>query len=371
MATKFLEPGGDADFLVASVNGFWTANNNLCVVATDFVHGTHQKSIKYPVNVSAFVQTNGTADAGTRISMYIYLNALPGATASISGPGNMRIRLTNAGVIQLWNGTTAQVGTNGSTLATGTWYRISLAYTITSTSVNRFELFKDGISDISVTNATVVTGGTTFTVGNISANATLDMRSSDHYIDDSSALTDPGDVWVTAKRPNANGTTNGFTTQIGSGGSGYGSGHSPQVNERPLSTTNGWSIVGAGSAVTEEYNIESTSTGDISLTGATIIDYLGWVSASALAAETINIIVNGTNFTQALTTTATIYTKIKGSTTYPAGTGTDIGVQTDTALTTTSLFECGILVAYIPAGATSSVFTNKTLQSLDMLGVGI
>ncbi|WP_323162301.1 hypothetical protein, partial [Pseudomonas fluorescens] len=80
-------------------------------------------------------------------------------------------------------------------------------------------------------------------------------------VDDSSALTDPGNIWVAAKRPNANGTTNGFTTQIGSGGSGYGSGHSPQVNERALSTTNGWSMVGAGAAVTEEYNIESKSTG--------------------------------------------------------------------------------------------------------------
>ena len=58
---------------------------------------------------------------------------------------------------------------------------------------------------------------------------------------------DPGAILVTAKRPFTNGTTeDGFTTQIGASGSGYGSGHTPQVNERPLSQTNGWSVIGAG-----------------------------------------------------------------------------------------------------------------------------
>ena len=176
----------------------------------------------------------------------------------------------------------------------------------------------------------------------------MDFRTSDHYVDNSSSLTDTGNIWVTAKRPVSNGTTNGFTTQIGSGGSSYGSGHSPQVNERPLSTTNGWSMVGAGSAVTEEYNIEAKNVGDIDLSKATIVDWLGWVSASSLAGETGNIILGGSSVAQAITSTATLYTAIKGSATYPAGTGTDIGFQTTTALTTVSLYECGVVVAYIP-----------------------
>jgi hypothetical protein len=177
---------------------------------------------------------------------------------------------------------------------------------------------------------------------------------SDFYIDNSSSLTDTGNIWVTAKRPVANGTTNGFSTQIGSGGSGYGTGHSPQVNERPLSTTNGWSMVGAGSAVTEEYNIEGKSVGDIDISTATIIDWLGWVSIKALAGETGNVIIDGASVAQAITTTATLYTKIKGSATYPAGTGADIGFQTTTALTTVSLYECGVIVAYIPASGGGS-----------------
>lgn len=368
MATTFLEPGGDADFLVGTTNGFWRVVNNAPAIATDFVHGSHLKSIKYRPNIADTVATSvGSAPAaGGRISIYMYFVALPSATATlvsnISGASNsFNIRMTSGGVLQLWNATSAQIGTNGATLSTGIWYRISLAYTLTSTTINRFELFVDAVSSISVTNATLGTiSADNFSFGNRSGNSTLDMRTSDHYMDNSAALTDPGNIWVTAKRPNANGTTNGFTTQIGSGGSGYGTGHSPQVNERALSTTNGWSVIGAGSAVTEEYNVEGKAVGDIDISTATIVDWLGWVSIKALVSETINIILDGVNFSQAITSTITMFTKVKGSTTYPTGTGVDIGVQTDTSLTTVSLYECGVLIAYIPSIAPPATTPNIT-----------
>ena len=362
MATKFLEPGGDATFNVATTTagGFWKPGAGTPATATDFVHGNHQKSIKYAVNAQTYVQTPDAvlADAGTRISCYIYLNALPTGTVSFYIGENsgfnivFAVAVTSGGVLQLRNNST-QIGSNGGTLSTGIWYRISLAYTITSTTVNRFELFKDGVSTISVTNATLgFTGATHLRLGANSTDATFDLRSSDLYIDDSSSLTDTGDIWVTAKRPNANGTTNGFTTQIGSGGSGYGSGHSPQVNERPLSNTNGWSIQSA-SKQTEEYSIESQSQGDINITGATIIDYMGWVDCKVGVNSTGNIIVGGTASNISVTTTETVFTKIAGSTTYPAG-NTDIGMDTNTVNQLFSLYECGIVVAYIPA---SSPFT--------------
>ena len=185
----------------------------------------------------------------------------------------------------------------------------------------------------------------------------MDSRYSDHYIDNSNALTDPGNIWVTAKRPNANGTTNDFVTQIGIAGSGYGTGHSPQVNERALSTTNGWSIV-AVAATTEEYNIESAGTGDIDITGATIVDYVGWVYTSALISETGSIIVNNATSNISITSTNTMFTAVAGSTTYPAGTGTDIGEITSATATTVSLYECGIMIAYIPAASTAIKTVN-------------
>lgn len=367
MATKFLEPGGDADFLVGTTNGFWLTNFSSTVVVTDFVHGGHIKSIKYSAG-KYVTKSNVLANAGTRISFYIYIVTLPSSGKSIIsiGSNEWELFITSAGILQLsrWD-SDAQIGSNGATLSIGQWYRISLAYTITSTTVNRFELFVDGVSSISITNATIGTvgAGTTFILGNYSG-GTFDFRSSDHYVDNSSSLTDTGNIWVTAKRPVSNGTTNGFTTQIGAGGSGYGSGHSPQVNERALSTTNGWSMIGAGSAITEEYNIEGKAVGDIDISAATIVDWLGWASMSSLVGEALNLIIDGANVVKTTTSSAVLYTAIKGSATYPAGTGTDIGIQTTTALTTVSLYECGVIVAYIPAVVTASP------RYRSLLGVG-
>lgn len=378
MATEFLEPGGDANFEINSSTGsFWSTNSGAPAIATDFVHGGHIKSIKYrPAFGDCLTTPAVVSDAGSRISFYIYLATLSSATsiifrAEVTRVGlRQNLRITSAGVLQLWNASVAQIGTNGATLSTGVWYRISLAYTITSTTVNRFELFVNGVSSISITNATLTTIGATFvSIGNVSSNATLDFRSSDHYIDNSSSLTDTGNIWVTAKRPNANGTTNGFTTQIGAGGSGYGSGHSPQVNERALSITNGWSMIGAGSEVTEEYNIESAATGDIDITADPtyqIVDWLGWISTKALVGETASVIIDGASVAQAITTSITLYTKIKGSSTYPSGAGADIGMITTTALTTVSLYECGVVVAYIPAVIAAS---HPRTDNMALMGV--
>lgn len=358
-ATKFMEPGGDATFTFAATTttGFWATVSTVSTT-TDIVHGTHAVSLKISTTtISAVITPSTTAsDAGTRISFYIYVNALPSATASIMNPEvwpsqavTVNLRMTSAGILQLWNGTTAQIGSNGATLSTGRWYRVSLAYTITSTSVNRFELFVDGVSSISVTNATVTNINTNVVkFGNLSPNTSLDLRLSDFYIDNSSSLTDPGNIWVAAKRPFSNGTTNAFTTRIGSGSSGYGSGHALQVNERPLSTVNGWSIAAVG-ATTEEYNVETNNEGDIDLVGATIVDVEGWVTIKALIAETASIIVDGVTTNIPVTTAITNLWGFSGSASFPAGVGTDVGVTTSATVTTVSLYEAGVMVAYIPS----------------------
>lgn len=363
-----MEPGGDADFTVAVGGGFWSTSTVGAAVATDFVHGGHIKSIKYrPANADVAITTVALRDAGSRASFYIYLAALPTATATIASTlatstNQIAIKVTSAGVLQLWRGNTAQVGSNGATLSTGTWYRISLAFTIATTTVNEVRLFVDGSSSVSVSNITLsATGATRLRIGNIENDSTLDFRSSDHYIDDGSQLNDTGDIWVTAKRPNANGTTNNFNTQIGSGGSGYGTGHSPQVNERPANAANGWSVV-AVAATTEEYNVESASTGDISLTGKVIIDYLGWVKATSLTNETASIRVNNVDSSIALTSTITMFTKVAGSATYPPGSGHDIGIITDATATTVSLYEAGILVAYRSAVSSASSSPSSSVS---------
>lgn len=359
MATKFIEPGGDATLNTETTSngGMWKAVDARAV-ATDIVHGSHISSLSFLNSTRSLTSTAAFADSGSRVSFYVYFVALPtnavqsffAALTLNLGAIVFTVRLTSAGRLQLWNAETAQIGLSGSTLSTGRWYRISLAYTITSTTINEFRLFLDGVQDISVSNGTLATTNSAeFVISNgvTGSDVTLNYRTSDHYVDNSSSLTDTGDVWVTAKRPFSNGTTNGFTTQIGSGGSGYGTGHTPQVNERPLSTTNGWSMLGAGAAITEEYSIEGRAIGDINLTGATIVDFVGWVYASSLLSETAQIVVANVNSNISLTSTNTMFTKVAGSTTYPVG-GTDIGIITSTTLTTVSLFESGIMVAYNP-----------------------
>ncbi len=362
MATTFLEPGGDATFQAVSVTGFW-ANAFQVAIATDFVHGTHVKSLKYNVGFASRVRTptGVVSDAGGRFSYYLYLVAYPASASSIvsveksANSGTFYLGLTTGGILRVFKTNAGtQLGTDGPTLNLSQWYRISVAYTLTSTTINRIEVFVDGVSAISITNATLTqVGSTDIQWGNDNADASLNMRTSDHYIDNSSSLTDPGNIWVTAKRPFSNGTNNQFTTQIGAGGSGYGSGHSPQVNERPLSNTNGWSIQNAAKQ-TEEYSIEAKSVGDIDISTATIVDFLGWVDCKVGVNSTGNIIIAGSASNISVTTTETLFTKIAGSTTYPAG-NTDIGMDTNTINQLFSLYECGVIVAFIPS--TSIAYT--------------
>lgn len=368
MATTFLETS-DATYSVGagSNTGFWTAVSTPPVKETDFLNKNHVSSWSFDPGISMYFAnyTAFTAPAG-RFSFYIYLVALPTSDAILYQLRNSSnsiiaaVKITSSGVLKLFE-TTNQIGSNGETLTIGKWYRISIAYNITSTSVNRFELFVNGSNRISVTNATLTnTGVTRLFIGNVSTDATLDFRCNDIYCDDSNSLKDTGDIMVTAKRPFSNGTTNDFSTQIGSGNSGYGSGHADEVNERPGSVTNGWSMIGAGAAVTEEYNIESSTSGDISLLDKPIVDYVGWVYAKSLTSETGQIIVNGISTPISLTSTNTMFTKSANSNIYPSSTGADIGIVTDTTLTTVSLYECGIMVAY--KNSTNTGFITNNLK---------
>lgn len=370
MATVFLEPGGDADFGTTLWDGF----QGLPVAATDFVHGFHSHSHKYrPAQTDTLNQQAILTDAGGRVSVWFYWNVLPAAITSFfrvivvtTGTAVVRLRIDNTGLLQLWDASVQQ-GSSGGTIAAGGWHRITLAWKITSTTVNDVRVYVDGVLKITVTNVTLANVGISdLEVGNSAADANMDVRTSDTYADNSNALTDPGNIWVTAKRPFANGTTTNFTTQIGAGGSGYGSGHAPQVNERALSQTNGWSMVGSGSAITEEYSIEGVAVGDTSLAGVTLVDFMSWVYAKALANETASIICAGATAGIPLTTTPTLFSLIAASTTYPVG-GTDVGIITTTAVTTVSLYEAGMVFAYIPSTSLPPV-ERRYLQAVNRAG---
>lgn len=364
--TTFLEPGTDAtqDF------SFWTTTAGNITSDTGQSH-TGPRSIKMftssPATTATMTSLTGIlSDAGTQISYYYMTSVIPAGAIVILQIRNsvpaavISLQLNPSGnIVNAPNGATSATGS--TVIAINTWYRICISYFVTNSTTYTCKIYINGVLD-STTNAGTLTNVGTDRIFPV-CNAGLGINQS-NWLDDvyvatggasSGSQPDTGDIRVTAKRPFSNGTTNGYTTQIGSGGSGYGSGHAPQVNEKPLSTTNGWSMVGAGSAITEEYNIESSSVGDVNISGNALVDYIGWLYGSSLVGETAQIIVNGVSSNISLTNTNTMFVKGAGSTTYPAGTGTDIGEITATSLTTVSLYECGIIFAFLPSSSVSTI----------------
>lgn len=339
-------------------------------------------SWKYNSGATARLQTPAgiLADTGARISFYLYLGSLPPSTGTILGiqtsGGTARFQIQGKadGTLLLKGAGAGTLSKAGSTvLSTGTFYRVSMGYTVTSASVFTINVFLNGAAEISATGSDGTLGGTgtnRFAIGNLTGLTWANVYSQNHFVDNRTDNADPGGgvsglnvLNTTSKRPLSNGTANNFVTQIGAGGSGYGSGHSPQVNERPASDTNGWSVV-AVAATTEEYNIEGAAVGDVDLSASTLVARMAWVRAKSLIAETGQIILDNTTSNIALTSTITTFTKVDGTTTYPAGTGTDVGVISSATETTVSLYEAGSVFAYNYVAPSAGVVPRRMLMGV-------
>lgn len=357
----FMESGTDATQTIA----FYASSIGTVTSATDW-SATGPRSVKFDVTgTPAAAQVTTPAgvlgDAGRRPCVRRRFDTLPTGddviftiqTSAVLGVFN--IRLTSGGLLKivLANGTTLVTGSK--VLAVNVPYRICFPYTVTSTSVYTVKVLINGVLDSSVVNGTALarTGTDRLVLGMSTTNsANAHAWIDDLYIDNGSTLDDPGDIHVTAKRPFANGTANGFTTQIGSGPApnGIGSGHAPNVSEEPLSQSFGWSFLTALATVTEEYNIENPAAGDLSVSLPGLKGVMGWIFAGSALSETGKILVQNVTSNISLTSTPAFFFAI-GSNTYPAGVGSDIGMQTDSSSTTTvSLYECGIVVAYVQTG---------------------
>jgi hypothetical protein len=365
--TQFMETPDAANNVTGDVNKtFWTSNAGTVTFDTATkISGKGSWKIDSTAGNAAAQLTKGgvLAAAGRRMTFYINFSQLPASeisvatvctttctttvgTLTIDASGVLRLRTTgNAG---------AQLGSNGGTLSTARWYRIAISYRITTTTNYSFGVVVNGgsITGINATNSPTLAAATTDSVrlGWINLPGASRVFNFQHlYIDNGTAVDDPGEIWVTAKRPNANGAANAFTTRIGAGGSGYGTGHSPQVNERPISTTNGWQSPGTAGLKVEEYTIESAATGDTNISNDTVVAYTGWIYAARTngGAQTTNIIVNGVASSISLNTTATLYTVNVDSNTYPS-TNTAIGMDQNGTGRQSLLYEAGILIAYTP-----------------------
>ena len=361
--TTFLDAGtaqtGDATtfWTLSTLVGNGTLSSNSSVVypgstdSLDINSGTI-------ANGQTFAYSNATpiSDSGTQISFYFRTDTIP--QSRILGLQNVSslewCLILGAGgkLVNTPQGATAVTGS--TVLSANTWYRISVSYYVQNLTTFTFKVYVNGVLDSTANAGTMSLGGQTNFYFRISVSGGI--TNANNYYDNvyvatggasTSSQPDTGNILVTAKRPKANGTTNGFTTH-GSPSGGTGTGHAPYVSERPLDTSAYVSVNASGSAITEEYNIENPAQGDTSIRPEDIVDSAGWVYASATTPETLQIILNGISSNITLGTSNTLFINSAGSTSYPARTGADIGITTTAAVSTVSLYEAGVLIAYKP-----------------------
>lgn len=377
MATcTFLEPGTDAtqDFtFFKNGKNVFGAGTSL-TSATDQAH-TGARSMKVIVantnDASGGVSGNGVvSDAGAAMMCWArFASVTPSvdtffliATTINVGNDIIGVGLDTTGHLVVNGvGQYANRQHGATVLSANTWYRVTMSYVITSSSNWSVSVYLNGVLEVTMSSAQgnlsavstscAMFGIDAFTLTN-NVSSILTMWIDDMYVDNRTDQSDPGNISVTAKQPFANGTTNGFT---GTGTpSGYGSGNARYVNEQPTNSTNFVSVAASGSPITEEYNIEGLSVGDVDLTGKTIKIVMGWLIVNTTVPETGNIVVDGTQTNISITASSppsasTLFQQVSATpTAFPAGAGTDIGVVTSTAAATVKLYECGILVAFSP-----------------------
>lgn len=363
----FLDPGSSATF----DQKLWTGGSFGTVTSDNGVTHGQPRSIKvYTDGSDRGVIANGVlADAGRRISFFYYVDAYELSTGIIlqvrQAGGNtvFQLNLTATGVLQLSNGV-SQIGSDGATVALGTWTRISVSYTVTSTTVYSVRLFVNGNPSASGDNTPPTLSNTTsaqLQMGwfGLSGGNNKSAYFSDVYIDDGATLDDPGggvaDACRVTAKPSAAVNENTFDTTGGSGA----------VNERPLDEGNYKQHAADASQVSQSYAIQTAAGGDVDISSATQIGYMGWIWAKGAAggSGTPKITVNGADTAITLTSSPALYSACVTSATYPADAATIGMVSTGTA-DDTFLYECGIVVAYTPSGA-----TPKSGSESDAVGV--
>lgn len=355
----FLDPGGSAGaggyFVTSSDHGSGatiTLDTTIKPIGAyssfQFNSGSSNLHAWFDAGFSGIIGTAG------RISFYAYYTTAPTLAmifeVQSAGNGHMfgvGLAATGGNAHVVFRPASDVGGTTTGTavLSPNTFYRITLAFNVISADNASAKVYVNGVQDISVTGQYT---GNHSTPTDIMYGWTVDSEAGVNntvniggiYIDDGSDLADPAngatDLVVTSK---FSGTVNAnnFDTVGGTGA----------VNERPLSETNYMAQVGS-SQVSQNYAIQAASAGDINMSSATILGYVGWIWAKQSAVSgTPKLTLNGTDYNITLATSSAIYFKPITSSTYPsnaAGIGMVSGGTTDD----TFLYECGVMFAYIP-----------------------
>jgi Concanavalin A-like lectin/glucanases superfamily len=299
-------------------------------------------------------ETGVLADAGRRISFWFRFNQAPAANCNViiaATTGSLSVVLLGLTTTNtLFLNTPGAGSYNSSTvLSVNTWYRLTLSYVITSTTVFSTSLYINGALDGTHNNAgTMTRTGSNYLLLDLStaAGANTTFWYDEIYVDNGTTLDDPGvsngssvhnALGVTAKLP-ASVNVGGWDTAIGSGA----------VNGRPIGTANGQEQAGSGSAQ-QNYTLQAPSVGDVDVSNAAVFARMAWIYAKSGTAGSGNpkLMDNGLESDVTLTTSPALYTHIVDGTAYPfdkAG----VGMKSNGSPAATYLYGCGTMLAYVP-----------------------
>lgn len=251
-------------------------------------------------------------------------------------------------------------------LPPNTDHRISWGHLVHDVDLVDVKLYIDGIEELSIEDAKCAPSGTAsltdFEYGWRIAPGTDKICWFDQlFIDSGDDLTDCGNLLSTAKLPAAVNEDNWDTD----GGDG-------SVDERPPSETNYKEHSTPIDTQYQTYNLQAAATGDIDISGESLVGYMGWAWTRAVNGipDLIKLVTNGeeANRISQLAFTPKLIRLPAASETYP-GNARGIGMYVETEFGDIRMFECGVTIAY-EGPANPAVLLSRQLvnnQTLDTI----
>lgn len=371
MAGPFIRSCGDA---IGTLNMWTRTVGTVSVAADEFNTGDRSIKVTTPAGLRSYAAMEKFAGySGGRVSVFfkskfspIGLSTRHGIirTENITGAETFLFEagLTDENKAYVRVGADEAIGT--TVIRPISWHRICLVWKGIDVNTNEIRVYLDGQLEATVTNHTVPgTGDTDVIVGFVTSTAAVsEMWIDDVYHDLSDSLIDPGPIHVTAKTPNTN-SLNQFDTAIGNNPSN----RWENVNERPISTSNGWQHLDT-TLVQETCGVQGQADGLDNLTGLTVVARTAWVWASEGAGgggSNEAIMNDGTAVGISLTTTPALYENMVINNVYPS----TVGLRSSGGARDVNLYEMGMLVAYAGAEGSDPLAVGDGMTS-DLVAMG-
>jgi len=290
-----------------------------------------------------------------------------------TGEEGLRLAVTPKGagvVLRFVEGSAIPLGGAGydgiTELLANTSYRISLSYIHHGADDLEIKIYINSVEELSIVEA--ATGGIVNDLvdlhyGWIGNPGAAHVAWFTHlYVDDGDDLTDPRNKLATAKLP-ASVSQNNWTTTGGTGA----------VNERPVSETNYKQHSASIGTIRQTYTLQDAATGDVDISGKTVVGYMGWVWAGALlnAGGYIHLVVNGTDRAEEICRGPLVGSEPPKLLSYPVtssvypsdGDAIGMAIINPEDLTNATLYECGIVVCYEGPDTDDPLFPLQLLAS--------